>query len=189
MNRINPFNVNIAIWLIWACYWLVASWFVQATKSSEGLLLRATHLLFLALGFFLIFHDADHSFAYGRLYDGTVVGWLGNLFTLFGLLFAVWGRVHLGRYWSGMITLKQGHKLIRTGPYRCVRHPLYTGFVTAVFASALMIGTIDAFLGLLIVVAAYLVKIRREETLLTNQFADEYPQFKQEVAALVPFIF
>ena len=107
--------------------------------------------------------------------------------TVLGLLFTVWGRIHLGRYWSGMVTLKEGHRLIRTGPYALVRHPLYTGFLRGGAGSALAARTVDAAIGFALLLAAYLVKLRREETLLTREFGDEYLRFKREVPALVPF--
>jgi protein-S-isoprenylcysteine O-methyltransferase Ste14 len=189
MIQFNPFWVNVVMWLAWAGYWFVAASRVQATKSSEGILMRLTHLVPLALGFYLIFHDPDSKIIYGRLYYNHAVAWLGDGITAAGLLFSLWGRIHLGRYWSGIITLKEGHKLIHTGPYRFVRHPLYTGFLTAVLGSAIMAGTGDAFLGFAIMLVAYLVKLRREEVLLTTQFGDEYRQFQREVFALVPFVY
>ena len=116
MIQFNPFWVNVAIWLAWAAYWFAVARAVQATKSSEGVLMRMTHLIPLALGFFLIFHDPDYNIVYGPLYHNGAVSWLGDGITAAGLLFALWGRVHLGRYWSGIITLKEGHQLIRTAP-------------------------------------------------------------------------
>ena len=151
--------------------------------------MRMTHLIPAGLGFFLIFHNPDFSIVCGPLYQSRAVSWLADGITASGLLFALWGRVHLGRYWSGIITLKEGHQLIRTGPYRWVRHPVYTGFLTAVLGSALMASTGDAVLGFAIVVVAYIVKLRREEALLTTRFGDEYRQFQREVFALVPFVY
>ena len=90
----------------------------------------------LGAGFWLIFHSDKPYFA-GWLYDSPAIGWTGTALTAAGLLFTVWARTHLGKYWSGIITLKQVHKLIRTGPYRIVRHPIYTGFLTAALGSAI----------------------------------------------------
>jgi protein-S-isoprenylcysteine O-methyltransferase Ste14 len=62
-----------------------------------------------------------------------------------GLGFAVWARVHLGKYWSGNVTIKVEHKLIRTGPYRWVRNPIYTGIIIAVIGSTIADGELLAF--------------------------------------------
>ena len=105
------------------------------------------------------------------------------------MAFSAWSRAHLGRNWSGIVTLKEEHTLIRTGPYRYIRHPLYTGFLAAVLGTAVARGTGDAFVGFAIVLAAYLLKMRREERFMTLEFGEQYRQFQNEAAALIPFIF
>ena len=189
MDLRTAYWIDVCAWLAWGGYWMAAARFVQRSQSSESVLMRMTHLLPLAAGFFLIFHGGDYSVIYGRLVRSDWIALLGTLVTIGGLLFAVWGRVHLGRYWSGIITLKEGHKLIRTGPYRFVRHPLYTGFLSAVLGSALVMFTGDACAGFAVILVAYIVKIRREETVLTGAFGDEYRQYRREVSALVPGVY
>jgi Isoprenylcysteine carboxyl methyltransferase (ICMT) family len=98
----------------------------------------------LMIGAFLIFHSRNHHVIYGQFYDDRAVEYAGTAITILGLLFSVWARIHLGQYWSGIITLKEGHKLIRSGPYRFVRHPIYTGFITAMTGSAISMATGDA---------------------------------------------
>jgi protein-S-isoprenylcysteine O-methyltransferase Ste14 len=190
MASISFLQLNIVVWALWAAYWYISARFVNKTKSSEGVLARMQHLLPLAIGFALIFHNRHgRGWVWGRLYESGEVEAIGTALTIAGLLFAVWGRLHLGRYWSGIITLKEGHKLIRTGPYRFVRHPLYTGFLSAVLGSAITASTGDAFIGFAIMFVAYLIKMRREERLLTGEFGEEYVMFKREVSALVPFLY
>jgi protein-S-isoprenylcysteine O-methyltransferase Ste14 len=126
---------------------------------------------------------------YGRFYRIRAIEYIGIALTVGGLLFAVWGRVHLGRYWSGIITLKEGHKLIRSGPYFYVRHPIYSGFLTAVLGTDLTASAVEAFRGFLIMLVSFLVKIHREEKVLSEEFGEKYLRFKQEVYALFPFIY
>jgi protein-S-isoprenylcysteine O-methyltransferase Ste14 len=123
------------------------------------------------------------------LYNNPGSRYAGDAITFFGLLFTVWARVHLGLYWSGEITLKVGHRLIRTGPYRLVRHPIYTGFLLAALGSAISAATGDALLGAVLVILALVVKLRREESLLIGEFGDEYRQFKLQTPALLPLIY
>jgi protein-S-isoprenylcysteine O-methyltransferase Ste14 len=185
---LSPLLLCRGAWLTWLAYWLWAARNTQATKSSEGVLGRLQHLVPLLIAFFLIFHSPTQNLVYGRWHDRQSLGYVGLALTVLGLLFTAWGRVHLGRYWSGMVTLKEGHRLIRTGPYALVRHPLYTGFLLAAAGSALAAETVDAAVGFALILVAYLVKLRREETLLTREFGDEYLRFKREVPALVPFV-
>lgn len=178
---------NGVLWVIWAAYWFISARFVKATKSSEGILGRLQHMLPLGIGFYLTFHWPP--ILSDPLYSSPAVQWLGMALTAAGLAFAIWARVHLGRNWSGMITLKEAHELIRSGPYRCLRHPIYTGFVSALLGSALVAQTGDAFIGFAIVLIALVVKLRREDALLTREFGERYTAFKAEVAALVPFVY
>jgi protein-S-isoprenylcysteine O-methyltransferase Ste14 len=189
LNFIRPHLLNGWLWLAWIAYWMIAAAFVKKTRVSENHLLRLTHALPLYLGFFLIFHDRDYHLINGRLYDSRAADDMGSGITFAGLAFSIWARVHLGKYWSGIITLKEGHKLIRTGPYRWVRHPIYTGIITGALGSALTTSTGDGWIGFAIVVAACVVKSLREEALLTGEFGDEYRQFKREVPAIFPLIY
>jgi protein-S-isoprenylcysteine O-methyltransferase Ste14 len=167
----------------------VSARFNAQTKCSEEWLLRLSHLIQLAIGFWLIFHDRKWFLFYGVLYESSVLRIVGTIVTAGGLLFTVWARIHLGKYWSAMITLKQGHELIRSGPYRFVRHPIYTGYILAALGSAITYSSGDALAGFVVIGATCLLKIRREEKILTSEFGDQYLQFKTEVAMLVPFVF
>ncbi len=179
---------NICLWLAWGVYWFVCARFVARTKSSETWRARLSHLVPLGIGFFLVFHDRRDTLICGRLYESRAAEIAGDIITAAGLSFAIWARVHLGRYWSAMVTIKQGHELIRSGPYRWVRHPIYTGFLVGLLGSAITVSTGDAFIGLAVVVATCMVKIRREERLLTAEFGDSYRQFQRDVPMLLPFI-
>jgi len=104
-----------------------------------------------------------------------------------GLGFAVWARVHLGRNWSGAVTVKEGHELIRTGPYGYVRHPIYTGILTGVIGTVVCSGTLRATLGFVIIAVALTRKLRTEEALMRETFPGQYEKYCEEVPALVPF--
>jgi len=181
-----PLSLAAWCWIAWATYWFIASRSAAATQSSEGLLARLQHLLPLAIGFALIFSGGNLRLIPGKWHHLRPLAYAGTTLTAFGLLFSAWGRYHLGQYWSGIISLKEGHRLVRTGPYKLVRHPLYTGFLSAVLATAIAATTYDALLGALLILTAYSLKIRREEKVLLNAFGEEYVQFKRETPALIP---
>jgi protein-S-isoprenylcysteine O-methyltransferase Ste14 len=189
VSWLSPLRLCAAAWVALLGYWLWAARDTRPTKSTEGVLLRMQHIVPLVFAFLLIFHGSDAYLVYGSWHRQPVVEYAGVAATVAGLLVMVWGRVHLGRYWSGMVTLKEGHRLIRTGPYAWVRHPLYSGLLLGAAGSALAAGTGDAAAGFVLLAAAYVVKLRREETLLTREFGEEYARFMREVPALVPFAF
>ena len=105
-----------------------------------------------------------------------------------GLGLAGWARFHLGRFWSGRVTLKEDHAIIRTGPYRIVRHPIYTGLVMAIAGTGLAQSTVAALAGLVLIVIGLIIKIRQEEQLLTDHFGAAYEAYRTDVRALIPYV-
>ena len=95
--------------------------------------------------------------------------------------------MHLGGNWSGTVTVKQGHELIRSGPYAYVRHPIYTGLTTALLGTTLASGTLHAVIGLAIIVLAFVRKSGIEEEFMREAFPGEYQRYSAEVPALIPF--
>ena len=91
--------------------------------------------------------------------------WVMIGLTLVGLLFTWWARLHLGRLWSSSVTRKADHRVIDTGPYGIVRHPIYTGIILGSLATAAMRGTALAWLGALVMTIGWVIKARLEELL------------------------
>jgi protein-S-isoprenylcysteine O-methyltransferase Ste14 len=109
--------------------------------------------------------------------------------TAAGLLFAWWARVHLGHLWSDWVVKKAGHHVVDTGPYRLVRHPIYSGLIFAAFATAIQKGTPFALLGVAMVTLAFCIKARREERFLRAELGDNtYDAYARKTAMLVPFV-
>ena len=85
------------------------------------------------------------------------------------------------------MSLKEGHELVTTGPYRLVRHPIYTGILTAVLGSTLVAG--GFWLVLFLVAASFFVySAKTEERLMMQQFPETYPDYKKRTHALIPFV-
>jgi len=113
---------------------------------------------------------------------------VGVALTAMGIAFSIAARAWLDGNWSGTVTLKQGHELIRNGPYALVRHPIYTGMLLALFGTALVIDRWRALIGFAILVAGLLYKMRVEERFMAEQFGDVYARYRAEVPALIPFL-
>jgi protein-S-isoprenylcysteine O-methyltransferase Ste14 len=105
-----------------------------------------------------------------------------------GLGFSALARAWLGRNWSAEVTVKDGHELVRSGPYALVRHPIYAGMLLALAGTALMVGKWRALIGLALVVVALLRKLTVEERFMTEQFGEVYAHYRAEVSALIPFL-
>ncbi len=113
---------------------------------------------------------------------------IGFAITLLGLLFALWARYYLGRNWDAFITLKQNHKLVRTGPYGMVRHPIYSGFMLASIGTALAFGQLRPFIAAMLIIAAWIYKSGLEEAFLIDHFGSEYEQYRRQVKRLIPYV-
>ncbi|HZI89483.1 MAG TPA: isoprenylcysteine carboxylmethyltransferase family protein [Candidatus Polarisedimenticolia bacterium] len=121
------------------------------------------------------------------MYSRSVgTAWIGFLITFLGMALTWWARVYLGRNWSGTVTLKEGHELVRTGPYRLTRHPIYTGLILALAGTALARDTVGGWLGLGLIVLGFVLKLRGEERLLTEHFGEAYRAYQAEVPQLIP---
>jgi protein-S-isoprenylcysteine O-methyltransferase Ste14 len=97
--------------------------------------------------------------------------------------------VHIGRNWSGVVTVKQDHEMVRSGPYAIVRHPIYSGLLLAFLGTAVARGDWQALLAVPLVLVAFLRKIRLEERWMAEQFPRDYPAYRTRVPALVPFLY
>jgi protein-S-isoprenylcysteine O-methyltransferase Ste14 len=178
------------LWIAWMLYWWVSARDVKRPQRQESVGSRLAHILPLALAAWLIAAPRFPGDALlGRFLPATLSVYLtGTAITAAGLAFTVWARMALGRNWSGTVTLKEGHELIRTGPYRFVRHPIYTGLLVAFAGSAVARGEWRGVLAVVIAFAALWRKLRLEERWLEEIFGDAYTRYRAEVRALIPFV-
>lgn len=112
----------------------------------------------------------------------------GVVITFAGLAFALWARFYLGRNWSAYISLTLNHKLIRTGPYSIVRHPIYAGFMLALIGSLLNFGHLRSFVAATLIIVAFTYKSGLEETFMQEHFGTQYEQYRHDVKRLIPNI-
>ena len=168
-------------WLVFWIYWIASA---AASKQSvpSGWRTRLTGVS--AVGVFLIA---------GVLRDGSlavhsvVLAAVGALLFACGIALAVWARLHLGRNWGMPMTQRAEPELVTSGPYRFVRHPIYTGLLTAMLGTAL----VDNLLGLIVVavlVAYFYYCGIVEERNLTATFPKAYPEYASRTKMLIPFL-
>jgi protein-S-isoprenylcysteine O-methyltransferase Ste14 len=177
------------LWLAWFVYWVVCALSVKSTRRRESLGSRLSHVVPLLTGVALILWPRVpwQWLSLRLLPPGPLRAALGLVLLALGLAFTVWARVYLGRNWSGTVTVKEGHELIRSGPYAYVRHPIYTGLLVALLGSAVACGELRALIGLGIVAGAFIRKLRIEERFMRELFPQQYPRYRAAVPALIPF--
>jgi protein-S-isoprenylcysteine O-methyltransferase Ste14 len=187
--EINYRQVLLGIWLLWLLYWLVSAAAVKRTQRRESAASRASHWVPLLVGVYLLcWPRLPGGFLSQQILPDVPGRYLAALLAVAcGLAFTVWARVHLGRNWSGSVTQKEGHELIRSGPYAWVRHPIYSGLTLALLGSAIALGEPRGFIGVLLVLGSWIRKLRIEEGFMRELFPGQYERYAAEVPALVPF--
>ena len=186
-------------WALWALSWWAASvWRKPATRRA-GFGAELGHLTITFLGFVLIFAtpaairwglDQASLGAPGLLRSwrlDTLVSWILFGATVAGFAFCWWARIHLGALWSGSVTRKADHRVIETGPYALVRHPIYTGLIAASLATAALRGTAFSLVGAGLVVLGLWLKGRLEERFLRAELGPaDYDVYAARTPMLIP---
>lgn len=192
-SAMHPFSWGTlfeATWLVWLLYWFWSARGVKAAAREDGWAAMLAYRIPVMLGFGLLValgQGAGDSWLYRNVPSaGAWAPPLGWLLLLMGLGFACWARVVLGRNWSATVQLKQDHELVVAGPYRWVRHPIYTGMLLGVLGTLLAIGAWPGLLALALVGAGFWLKLRHEERWMREQFGAAYVDYMRRVKALVP---
>jgi protein-S-isoprenylcysteine O-methyltransferase Ste14 len=171
----------IVAWILFGLYWFVSA--LGAKKGGDrrrrvpvtGLAALAVVLLLRVLGG-------------GELaVPGPVLGAIGAVVFASGIVTAVWARVHLGRNWGMPMTQKDEPELVASGPYRLVRHPIYSGLLAAVLGTALVTNLFG--LVIVVVLAGYFYYCASvEERNLCATFPIDYPAYRRRTKMLIPFL-
>lgn len=185
----HPGIAIVGLWLLWGVSWLAASQWSNSTEKRPGLGAEIGYRIVQLAGIVLFFIPAHGYEGVLRLWHiGWIGAWLCVALIALGFAFCWWARIHLGRLWSGMVTRKADHKVIDTGPYALVRHPIYTGILLAVLATMAAKGTVLAIAGALLIVIGIWMKARLEERWLSQELGvGAYEEYRRRVPMLLPF--
>jgi protein-S-isoprenylcysteine O-methyltransferase Ste14 len=185
----RPGTVILFIWIGWAISWLAAAGWSNRTESRPSVGPEIGYRLWMGVGAVLMFVPAHGYEGPLRLWH---VGWMGAwacaALVGVGMLIVWWARWHLGRLWSGRITRKADHRVVDSGPYAVVRHPIYSGLLLSLAATAVAKGTVLGVVGFGCLLIGIWVKARLEEIWLTQELGtDAYASYARRVPMLLPF--
>lgn len=188
MRTLTLWQIELIPWYVFGFYWLVSSLRLKPIKATEKSADRLVTVIVMVLAFGLLFSERTRiGFLQVRFVPTEArIAWAGILLTWLGTAIAIWARYCLGEYWSARVTLKEDHKLIRTGPYAYVRHPIYTGMLLGMIGAALVVGEWRGLVAVLLALGAHSRKAAREEALLTTEFGSEYLDYRRHTGALFP---
>jgi protein-S-isoprenylcysteine O-methyltransferase Ste14 len=160
------------LWSLLLLFWLLMALGAKKAKMRETPAEILQHLVPLIIAIRLVFGPSLRStWLNRRLWqESSLTPWLGLGLCAIGVAIAVWARLVLGKNWSGLVTLKDDHELIRKGLYRWIRHPIYSGLLLGFLGTAIIRGNPRSWLGFAIVLATFYFKARREERFLRQEF-------------------
>lgn len=178
-----------ALWLCWWVYWRIAGYDVKPVQRRESVPSRLAHIVPLCVGALLLAWPSIPGWLGEHVVrHGWGLYWSGVAVTAVGLGFSVWARRLLGRNWSATVTLKTDHELIQAGPYRWIRHPIYTGILLGFLGSAMARDEWRAVAAVVLVIIALWRKLRMEERWLSELFGERYARYRERTWALIPYL-
>ena len=185
-----PTQLLAIIWIVWLISWVVASFWSGRTQKQVMTSDARTYRIPIFAGGILFTPWIAQLLGEKPLWQfGSLGIYVLAGLTLAGISFTWWARIHLGHFWSNAITHKEGHRVIDTGPYGLVRHPIYTGLITGMLATGVAVGTVTALLGAALISLGMWQKARMEEVFLSVELGpDAYGSYRRRVPMLVPFV-
>ncbi len=144
----------------------------------------------MAVGAWLLFSNRAAAASLARRFvpSTAMVAYIGLALTIAGIAFAIWARFFLGTNWSATPSIKQGHELVRSGPYAIVRHPIYSGLLLGLLGTAIYAGDFRALAAFGIVLIGLKWKSLTEESLMQQQFGAQYMEYRRQVKGIIPFV-
>jgi protein-S-isoprenylcysteine O-methyltransferase Ste14 len=184
----NALSICEWMWLAWFVIWMI--WAAQSKKTHERESLGSV----VSYGVFawaamLLMIDRNTLGAWGRstiLPQSTWMNWGAVAFAVVGFAITVWARAILGSNWSGTVTIKVEHELIRTGPYRWVRHPIYSGLIMALLGTLIALDQWRGIVALPLLWVAFAIKYLKEEQAMRQTFGEQYDEYSQTTGAIFP---
>ena len=186
----NLLNWIYGLWIAFLAIWAIGAARTKQTARSQPFLELLLQRCLAAAGGILLFVPrlSVSWLGLGLLPDSTALAYLGVAMTAGGIGFAVWARFALGRNWSGNVTIKRDHELIRRGPYTLVRHPIYSGLLLALLGTAIYVNELRGLIAVAMVTVGFWLKARTEESFMLQQFGEQYRRYQRDVKALIPFV-
>jgi protein-S-isoprenylcysteine O-methyltransferase Ste14 len=178
-------TLRLAIGVVWIVFWVVWLGSAFTAKAGRGGRRRFPVFGLSAVSVFIVERGLRHS---GTEVHSTGLAVAGVVVFAAGLGLALWARVYLGRNWGMPMTEKAEPELVTSGPYRFVRHPIYSGLLLALVGTSLA----NDLLGLIVVAilgAYFSYAATVEERNLTATFPTAYPGYRAHTKMLIPFVF
>lgn len=185
-NRLTP---SFVLWIIFSVYWSIEARNSAKSQDSESKWSTALHQVVLNVALVILIAPVPHLtlwFLPQRWHFLVAVG-VAIQIAFFAL--AIWARRHLGKNWAAEVRIGEGHELVTSGPYRHLRHPIYTAMLGMFLGTAVASSQVHALVGIALLFLAYIRKTRLEEEILEKTFGAAFDAYRRESWSLVPPIY
>jgi protein-S-isoprenylcysteine O-methyltransferase Ste14 len=178
--------VEIVLLLGWAAFWLY--WLVAARGRKRGRVQWSGEVVVRTVIVVLLLVLSRWGALRGHhLNTNRGLAGLGLALFVLGLGLAVWARVHIGRNWGIPMTQKDDPELVTSGPYRTIRHPIYSGILVAGAGTAVALRW-QWLIAVALTGIYFGYSATMEERYLTERFPEAYPAYQRSTKMLVPFL-
>ncbi|MGC2110077.1 MAG: isoprenylcysteine carboxylmethyltransferase family protein [Candidatus Korobacteraceae bacterium] len=176
------------LWVVFLIVWVIWGMRTKPVQTREGVSSRLSYtVLTIAAAYLMFSADVPRDWLRRPIFPATLwIEVLGIAIAAAGIAFAFWARAYLAGNWSSAVTVKVGHQLVRSGPYRWVRHPIYSGMIFAMFGTALNRGQLRGLIAVLLLYLGFKIKSRIEEQAMLTTFGAEYDEYSRTTGAIIP---
>lgn len=176
------------LWIGFFVVWVIWGFKTKAVQQRESVSSRLSYTLFTFAAYYMMFAgDVPREWLRVRVFaPNAATNAIGIAITIAGIAFAIWARIYLGGNWSSSVTVKVGHQLIRTGPYRFVRHPIYTGLIVSLLGTAVVRHQVRGLVAVVLAYVGFKLKSKIEERTMTTTFGAQYDDYARTTGAIVP---
>jgi protein-S-isoprenylcysteine O-methyltransferase Ste14 len=184
----SPLGIATDLWMLLCLYWIVSALQQKRASKREAWLGRLQHTLMVGFAAFLIFSRYAHFSWLGKRFvpEWFWIAVAGVTLTAAGVALAMWARLHLGANWSGTVSIREQHELIRTGPYRWMRHPIYSGILLGMAGTVLVVGEVRGLIGFALMAVALYARAHKEEIWLNREFGASFEAHTQHTGMFLP---
>jgi protein-S-isoprenylcysteine O-methyltransferase Ste14 len=176
------------LWMVLGFFWLLTAIGQKRAVFQESAARSAAYRIGTIVAFVLLFANwaSVGPLAWHVTPEAPVLRWVALAVGIAGFVLAFWARILLGGEWSSSVTLKAGHRLIESGPYAFVRHPIYSGLLLAMVGTAIAGNELRMYLAVVVAFASWWYKSRLEERLLIHSLGKSYVEYRQRTYAMIP---
>lgn len=175
------------LWLVLGFFWLLTAIGQKRAVFRESAGRSAVYRIGTIIAFLLMFSRSRVGLLSWRVTPHSpALEWMALVVGVAGFAVAFWARILLGGEWSSQVTLKTDHRLIQSGPYALVRHPIYSGLLLAMVGTAMAGGELRMYLASAVIFGTFWYKSRLEEQLLISAMGARYVEYQQHTYALIP---